>query len=89
MSEIRWFDCDGVEIHEGDKIRDLDTGREELVYACHPSGCPDQLSLGINASNEKFLERHPEQAQKIYPFSGLFYKIVDGQRRLLCYEKVV
>ena len=89
MSNVRWFDCRGAELHEGDKIRDIDTGKVELVYACHPAGRPNELSLGINASNEKFLEHHPEFSREIYPFSGLFYQIVGGQRRLVCYEKVV
>lgn len=89
MNKQIWFDRNGVELHEGDTIRDVDSGKEELVYACHPSGRPSELSLGINASNEKFLELHPESSREIYPFSGLFYKIVDGQRHLLSYEKVV
>lgn len=89
MKKIRWFDCNGAEIHDGDTIRDTDTGKEELVYECHPAGRPDELSLGINASNERFLELHPECSREIYPFSGFFYTFKDGERHLLNYEKVV
>ena len=89
MSKMRWFDRNGVELHDGDTVRDVDTGKEELVYACHPVDYPEDESLGVNASNEAFLELHPEWPREIYPFSGFTYITVDGQRRLQDYEKVV
>lgn len=84
-----WYDRNGVLLVDGDIVREVDTGEEELVYECHPNGYPDQLSLGINASNERFLELHPEWSREIYPFSNFSYKFVDGKRCLTNYEKVV
>lgn len=89
MRKHRWFDCNGVELHAGDKVRDIDSGKEELVYECHPSGRPDELNLGLNASNEKFLELHPERSREIYPFNNFSFRTVDGKRCLMDYEKVV
>lgn len=89
MTKQRWFDRNHVEIFEGDTIRNVDTGEEELVYECHPEGRPDKLSLGINASNERYLELHPEKTREIYPFSGFFYTFQDGDRCLTEYERVV
>lgn len=89
MNKIRWFDRNGVELHDGDIIVDVHSGQEELVYECHPAGYPDDTSLGINASNERFLELHPECSREIYPFSNFSSKLVNGQRRLSDYEKVV
>ena len=89
MKKIRWFDRNGAEIFEGDTLRCVCTGREERVYECHPEGCPDEVSLGLNASNEKFLELHPDWSREIYPFSGLFHEIRNGKRYLVEYVKVV
>lgn len=89
MSKERWFDRNGVELHEGDTIVDVDSGKEELVYACHPEGCPDNERLGINASNEAWLKNHPDRTREIYPFSNFAYKMVNGQRHLAFFEKVV
>ena len=90
MSKQRWFDCDGVELHPGDTVRNMCTGRVEKVYECHPDGRPDQLSLGVNASNDKFLERHPEFRREVYPFDNFEYYLKSpGHRCLMEYEKVV
>lgn len=89
MSKQRWFDRNGVELSDGDTVREINSGKEELVYACHPDGYPDELSLGLNASNERFLELHPAWHREIYPFSNFSYKMVNGERRLQDYEKVV
>lgn len=89
MSRARWFDRNGVELHEGDTIVDVDSGQEELVYACHPEDYPDDESLGINASNEEWLKNHPDCTREIYPFSNFAYKMVNGQRHLAFFEKVV
>lgn len=90
MSKIeKWFDCNGVELHEGDKVRDTGTGKEERVYVCHPYGQFDDLSLGVNASNDKFLENHPDMPREIYPFIAFPFTVVDGKRVLKDFEKVV
>ena len=89
MSKIRWFDRNGVELHDGDIIVDVDSGKEEKVYACHPADDMDSESLGINASNEAWLARHPDRCREIYPFTNFAYKTVNGQRHLAFYEKVV
>lgn len=90
MSKQRWFDCHDQELHEGDKVRHLYTGKEELVYECHPEGYPDAGSLGLNASNEAFLKRHPDRPREIYPFEAFSYHMKSsGHRCLTEYEKVV
>ena len=90
MSKTRWFDRNGVELFEGDTIRNVYDGKEERVYACHPSGNPDDVSLGINASNEAFLKLHPEWPREIYPFTNFAYKLNNNcQPELSFYEKVV
>lgn len=86
---MRWFDRNGVELNEGDTVVDVDSGEFERVYACHPEGCLEDESLGINASNEAWLKRHPDRTREIYPFSDFAYKMVNGQRHLAFYEKVV
>lgn len=89
MSKMRWFDCNGVELHDGDIIRDVDSGEQETVYACHPVGRPDEESLGVNASNEVWLKLHPDRCREVYPFSNFASRIVNGERRLTSFEKVV
>lgn len=90
MIRIKWFDRNGVQILEGDTVRDMETGKEELVYECHPQDYPDQLSLGVNASNEKFLELHPTWPREIYPFSNFAHTMDgNGDCTLRDYEKVV
>lgn len=89
MSRAKWFDCNGVELFEGDTVREIHSGDEELVYECHPPYDAEALSLGLNASNESFLRLHPERPREIYPFSNFSHKVVNGQRWLDDYEKVV
>lgn len=89
MSNTRWFDRNGVEIFNGDTIRNVYSNREELVYACHPADSPQMLSLGINASNESFLRLHPGWPREIYPFSQFSFEFKNGKRLLEEYEKVV
>ena len=90
MSKQRWFDRNGYELHEGDTIRNIYNGKEELVYACHPDGNPDNETLGINASNEAFLKLHPEWPREIYPFTNFASKLNKNcQPELSFYEKVV
>lgn len=85
----RWFDAVGRELFPGDTVRGIGTGKEELVYECHPDGNPDELNLGLNASNERFLELHPEKSREIYPFDNFAYRWKNGERHLTGYEKVV
>lgn len=89
MSKIKWFDRNGQELHDGDYVREINSGEEERVYECHPQGEPDETSLGLNASNEKFLELHPQWCREIYPFSNFAHKLIDGKRCLTDYENVV
>ena len=89
MSQKRWFDCNGQEIHEGDKVRNIFSDKVETVYACHPDGHPYELNLGLNASNERFLELHPTYRREVYPFDNFEHYLIKGQLRLAEYEKVV
>ena len=89
MSKKRWFDRNGLELKDGDKVRNIFSGKEEPVYACHPDGRPDQLNLGLNATNEEFLKRHPEWPREVYPFDNFEHLLIKGQMRLVDYEKVV
>ena len=60
---MQYFDKNGVEIKAGMTLRMAD-GSEELVYDTTDAyGNPD---LGINASNEEFLERHPYASREYY-----------------------
>ena len=60
---MQYFDKNGVEIKSGMTLRMAD-GSEELVYDTTDAyGNPD---LGINASNEEFLERHPYASREYY-----------------------
>lgn len=86
---LRWYDCHGVELHEGDIVRDIDSGKEEPVYACHPKGYPEELNLGLNASNEKWLENHPDWPREVYPFNNFAHTACLDGNHLKDYEKVV
>ena len=88
MSRQRWFDCYGQELHPGDKVRGIGASEVELVYECHPDGNPYDVSLGLNASNEKYLKLHPDAVREIYPFDEFSYTIKSGDRWLLSYQKV-
>ena len=60
---MQYFDKNGVEIKGGMTLRMAD-GSEELVYDTTDAyGTPD---LGINASNEEYLERHPYASREYY-----------------------
>ena len=60
---MQYLDKNGVEIKGGMTLRMAD-GSEELVYDTTDAyGNPD---LGINASNEEYLERHPYASREYY-----------------------
>ena len=60
---MQYFDKNGAEIKGGMTLRMAD-GSEELVYDTTDAyGNPD---LGINASNEEYLERHPYASREYY-----------------------
>lgn len=63
---MQYFDKNGKEIKAGMKIL-MDDGSVEMVYDTEDQyGNPN---LGINASNEKFLELHPNWAREYYSLS--------------------
>lgn len=63
---MKYFDKNGKEIKAGMTIR-MDDGSIELVYATEDAyGNPN---LGINATNEAFLERHSEWEREFYSLS--------------------
>ena len=60
---MQYLDKNGVEIKGSMTLRMAD-GSEELVYDTTDAyGNPD---LGINASNEEYLERHPYASREYY-----------------------
>lgn len=60
---MQYFDKNGVSIKAGMTIR-MEDGSTELVYDTTDSyGNPD---LGINASNEEYLEVHPFADREYY-----------------------
>ena len=76
---MQYFDKNGVEIKAGMTIR-MEDGSLELVYDTTDSyGNPD---LGINASNEEYLERNPCACREFYSlcnFDTRYTEVVDEQ----------
>ena len=76
---MQYFDKNGVEIKAGMTIR-MEDGSLELVYDTTDSyGNPD---LGINASNEEYLERNPCACREFYSlcsFDMRYTEVVDEQ----------
>lgn len=76
---MQYFDKNGVEIKAGMTIR-MEDGSLELVYDTTDSyGNPD---LGINASNEDYLELHPFASREFYSlcnFDMRYTEVVDDQ----------
>ncbi len=63
---MQYFDKNGKEIKAGMKIL-MDDGSIEMVYDTEDAyGNPN---LGINASNEAFLDLHPNWAREFYSLS--------------------
>ena len=64
---MEYYDRNGNEIQAGMHVR-MEDGSIEKVYATTDAyGEPD---LGISASNEAFLENHPEWAREYYSLSN-------------------
>lgn len=63
---MQYFDKNGKEIKAGMKIR-MEDDNIEMVY--DTVDAYGNLNLGINASNEAFLELHPNWAREYYPLS--------------------
>ena len=64
---MKYFDKTGTEMKAGMYIR-MSDGSIELVYdTVDAFGNP---SLGINASNEEYLRRHPEAEREYYSLSN-------------------
>ena len=63
---MKYYDKNGNEIKKGMLLR-IEDGSIEKVYATtDASGISD---LGINASNEAFLAKHPESEREYYSLS--------------------
>ena len=79
VNTMQYFDKNGVEIKAGMTIR-MEDGSLELVYDTTDSyGNPD---LGINASNEEYLELHPFASREFYSlcnFDMRYTEVVDDQ----------
>ena len=68
MNTKKYIDKNGTEIKAGMSVKMSDS-RVELVYdTTDADGNPD---LGINASNEDFLRRHPDADREYYSLSIL------------------
>lgn len=60
---MRYFDKNGKEILPGMRIRFEDGGIETVYRTCDDDGCED---LGVSASNEAYLKRHPDADREYY-----------------------
>ena len=73
---MTYFDKYKKEIKAGMMIR-MDDGSVEMVYATTDVyGNPD---LGINASNEAYLKRHPDADREFYSLSNFNMEKVEIQ----------
>ena len=64
---MNYVDKNGIEIKAGMTIQMAD-GSHELVY--DTQGAYGNADLGINASNEEYLERHPYASREYYSLSN-------------------
>ena len=82
---MKYFDKTGTKIKAGMYIR-MSDGSIELVYdTVDAFGNP---SLGINASNEEYLRRHPEAEREYYSLSNfdmrdveIIYNVIDDSMK--------
>ena len=71
---MKYYDKNGTEIKAGMYIR-MSDGSVELVYDTMDAfGNPD---LGINASNEEYLRRHPYAEREYYSLSDFDMREVE------------
>ena len=71
---MKYYDKNGTEIKAGMYIR-MSDGSVELVYDTMDAfGNPD---LGINASNEEYLRRHPYAEREYYSLSNFDMRDVE------------
>ena len=71
---MKYFDKNGVEIRAGMTLL-MSDGTTELVYDTTDSdGNPD---LGINASNEDYLNRHPYACREYYSLGSIDIRNVE------------
>lgn len=71
---MRYFDCNGDEIQAGMHIRMEDASVEEVFATMDAYGNED---LGINASNEAYLELHPFAPREYYSLSNFDLRRVE------------
>ena len=71
MSKNTYIDKHGREIREGMMIS-IDGGAPEKVYRCAGDCGFGEEHLGVNASNEEYLKRHPEATREYYPLSNYY-----------------
>ena len=64
---MKYVDKNGIEIKAGMTIQMAD-GSHELVYDTQDAY--GNVDLGINASNEEYLERHPFASREYYSLSN-------------------
>lgn len=71
---MKYFDKSGVEIKAGMTLL-MSDGTNELVYETTDSdGNPD---LGISASNEEYLRKHPNSCREYYSLSSICLENVE------------
>ena len=71
---MKYFDKNGIEIKAGMTLL-MSNGAAELVYNTTDSdGNPD---LGISASNEDFLRKHPDSCREYYSLSNICLENVE------------
>lgn len=73
---MTYFDKYKREIKAGMMIR-MDDGSVEMVYAT--TDVHDNPDLGINASNEAYLKRHPDADREFYSLSNFNMEEVEIQ----------
>lgn len=71
---MQYFDKDGREIKAGMKLL-MEDGSIEMVYDTVDSY--GKADLGINASNETFLDTHPNWARECYSLSNFNLQAVE------------
>ena len=72
---MHYFDKNGTEVKAGMYITLGDGSAPELVYdTVDADGHPD---LGVNASNEAYLKRHPHATREFYSLSSFDMRNVE------------